>query len=490
MKHILLSVSEMYRADRLAMAAGIAGERLMEAAGWAVAREVRRHLPKGRIAVLCGPGNNGGDGFVVARLLAAEGWPVRLALLGTLEALSGDAAIMAERWGGAVEPLAPSSLDGCVGVVDALFGAGLSRPLDGPVGAVIEEIGRRRLPVIAVDVPSGVHGDSGAVLGIAPDCVATVTFFRKKPGHCLMPGRAKCGRVVVADIGIPDAVLGQITPACAENGPAAWSLPRLDPAGHKYARGHVLVLGGGAMTGAARLASRAARRVGAGLATIAAPASALAIYRAGDPGTMVIEDEPFDAVLADQRRNAMVLGPGAGVGPETAERVLAALAAGRACVIDADALTSFAGRSQTLFAAVSERAVLTPHDGEFKRVFGDLGGCRLERARHAARLSGAVVLLKGPDTVVAHPDGRATITTDAPPDLATAGAGDVLAGMIAGLLAQGMAGFEAASAGAWLHGRAAAALGTGLIAEDLPEALPAVLRRLRPICSDRSESSR
>ncbi|MDO8608302.1 MAG: NAD(P)H-hydrate dehydratase [Phaeospirillum sp.] len=474
----LLTVRQMYRADALAMAGGVAGGRLMEAAGWAVAREARRRFTRGRIAILCGPGNNGGDGFVAARLLERAGWAVRLSLLGRVEALTGDAALMAARWRGRIGELSEDSLRGCSGVIDALFGAGLIRPLDGAAKAVIGEIGRRRLPVIAVDVPSGVHGDTGEVMGTAPHCVATVTFFRKKPGHCLMPGRRHCGVVVVADIGIPAAVLEEIAPRFAENGPGRWSLPHPAEDGHKYARGHVLVAGGAAMTGAARLAAGAARRIGAGLVTIAAPAEALATYRAGDPGVIVVEDSPFEAVLADPRRNVALLGPGGGAGEDLAGRTLAALATGRACVIDADALGSFSGQPDQLFAALSDTVVLTPHDGEFQRLFGTLAGSRLDRALAAAARSGAVVLLKGPDTVVAHPDGRATITTDAPPDLATAGSGDVLAGMIAGLLAQGLDAFAAANAAVWLHGRAARAVGCGLIAEDLAEALPAVIALL------------
>lgn len=476
----VLSVAEMYRADALAMAGGIAGERLMEAAGHAVTRELRRRFRPCRVAVLCGPGNNGGDGFVVARLLVRAGYVVRLALLGEVRNLKGDAALMAERWDGAVEPLSAEVLQRADVVVDALFGAGLARPLDGVAAEVIAEIGRRGLPVIAVDVPSGVDGDTGAILGCAPTVVATVTFFRKKPGHLLLPGRLRCGDVVVADIGIPAAVLAEVEPPVAENGPAVWGdrfpWPAVD--GHKYDRGHAVVVGGETMTGAARLAARAARRVGAGLATIAAPAGALATYRAGEPGTIVASLDDFAGLLADGRKNAWALGPGGGVGAALRERVLAVLAAGRAAVLDADALTSFADAPSQLFAALSPRAVLTPHDGEFARLFGPVAGSRLERARQAAGRAGAVVLLKGPDTVVAHPDGRAVITANAPPTLATAGSGDVLAGLIVGLLAAGLDGFAAAACGAWLHGAAAAAFGPGLIAEDLPEALPAVLAGL------------
>jgi len=465
----LLTVAEMSRADALAIALGIPGERLMEAAGWAVARQAAHRLPRGRIAILCGPGNNGGDGFVAARLLARRGWAVRVALLGERSALKGDAARMAARWTGPVEALSPASLDGCVGVIDALFGAGLSRPLDGIARTVIEEIITRRLPTIAVDVPSGIDGDSGEIRGAAADCVATITFFRKKPGHCLLPGRLKCGEIVVADIGIPDRILAEIAPAAAEA--VAHPPPRPEVDSHKYRRGHVLVVAGSTMTGAARLAALAARRIGAGLATIAAPAEAETALRAAEPGTLIAALDPFDALLADPRRNAIVIGPGAGRGAATAERALAILATARAAVLDADALTSFADSPERLFAALSPEVVLTPHDGEYRTLFGHRDGSRLVRARDAAAQSGAVVLLKGPDTVIAHPDGRARIVTDAPPDLATAGSGDVLAGIIGGLLAQGLPPFEAAAAGAALHGRAARLAGRGMIAEDMMESL-------------------
>ncbi|MCR6631747.1 MAG: NAD(P)H-hydrate dehydratase [Magnetospirillum sp.] len=478
----VLSVAEMYRADALAVAGGVTGEQLMEAAGHAVAREVRRRFPPCRVAILCGPGNNGGDGFVAARLLERAGYPVRLALLGDVVNLKGDAARMAGRWRGRVEPLTPAVLDGAGVVVDALFGAGLARPPGGAAAEVIAELGLLLLPVIAVDVPSGVDGDTGAILGDAPDAVATVTFFRKKPGHLLLPGRLKCGEVVVADIGIPDTVLAEVEPPVAENAPSLWAKafpwPRAD--GHKYARGHVVVVGGAAMTGAARLAARAARRVGAGLATIAAPPEALAVYRAGDPGTIVVSLDDYAALLGDPRKNAVVLGPGGGTGEPMRARVLAALKAGKAAVLDADALTSFADAPRELFKALSANAVLTPHDGEFARLFGKAGGSRLERARQAAGRAGAVVLLKGADTVVAHPDGRAVINANAPPFLATAGSGDVLAGLIGGLLAAGMDAFDGAACGVWLHGAAAASVGPGLIAEDLADALPRVLAHLHP----------
>jgi NAD(P)H-hydrate epimerase len=479
----LLTVNEMYRADRAAAALGNPGERLMANAGAAIAREVCARWSPRPVAVLCGPGNNGGDGFVVARLLADAGWPVRLALLGPRSALKGDAARHAGRWSGAVEALAPDALDGAALVIDALFGAGLARPLEGAALAMVEAVKARRLDSVAVDVPSGVQGDSGAVLGDAIPARLTVTFFRRKPGHLLLPGRVLAGEVVVADIGIPESVLDDIAPRQFENDPAlwrdAWRWPQ--PGDHKYTRGHVVIAGGAHMTGAARLAARAAMRVGAGMATIATPPEALPIYAAAMPGVLTVpiaRRADFGHMLDDARKRAILVGPGNGVSDTTRAHVLAALATRRPVVLDADALTVFEGAADALGSAIRGPCVLTPHEGEFARLF-DPAGDKLTRARRAAAATGAVVLLKGADTVVAAPDGRAVIGTNAPPELATAGAGDVLAGIILGLLGQGMPTFAAAAAAVWLHGAAAASFGPGLIAEDLPDLLPRVLRELK-----------
>jgi NAD(P)H-hydrate epimerase len=482
----IVTVAEMARADALAIASGVPGLTLMEAAGEAVAREVRRRWPRGPVAVLCGPGNNGGDGFVAARLLQEAGWPIRLALLGERAALRGDAAAAAARWTGEIATLAPAILDGATVVVDALFGAGLARPLEGAAWAAVEAVNARRLPCLAVDLPSGVQGDSGQLLGAAPQATATVTFFRRKPAHLLLPGRALAGEVVVADIGIPAPVLDEIRPALVENTPALWldrfSWPRL--ADHKYRRGHLLIAGGEVMTGATRLAARAARRIGTGLVTLACTRASHPIYAADSAGliTAIADDDAgFAALLADTRRNALLIGPGHGVTPQTRQRTLAGLAAGKACVIDADVLTVFADRPHDLFDAAHSPCLLTPHEGEFARLFPDLAGLpgKVDRARQAAARAAMTVLLKGADTVIAAPDGRAAINGNAPPTLATGGSGDVLAGMAAGLMAQGLAPFEAAAAAAWLHGDAAAAFGPGLIAEDLSEQLPVSLARLR-----------
>jgi NAD(P)H-hydrate epimerase len=479
----LLTVEQSYRADAAAAALGIPGERLMANAGAAIAREVQARWSPRPVAVLCGPGNNGGDGFVVARLLAEAGWPVRVALLGRRAALKGDAARHAGRWTGAVEALAPDVLDGAALAVDALFGAGLARPLDGAALAMVEAVKARRLDTVAVDVPSGVQGDSGAVLGDAIPAKLTVTFFRRKPGHLLLPGRVLAGEVVAADIGIPESVLDAIAPAQFENDPAlwrgAWRWPQ--PGDHKYSRGHVVVVGGAHMTGAARLAARAAMRAGAGMVTIATPPEALPIYATAMPGVLtapIARRADFVHMLDDARKRAILVGPGNGVSDTTRAHALAALATRRPVVIDADALTVFEGAADSLGSAIRGPCVLTPHEGEFARLF-DPAGDKLSRARRAAAATGAVVLLKGADTVVAAPDGRAVIGTNAPPDLATAGAGDVLAGFILGLVGQGMPPFDAAAAGAWLHGAAAACFGPGLVAEDLPDLLPRVLRDLR-----------
>ncbi len=481
----VLTVEEMYKADAAAIAGGVPGIELMESAGTAIAREIRRRWRPRPIAVLCGPGNNGGDGFVVARLLADQGWPIRLGLLGAVEKLKGDAAVNAARWNGGVRPLDPSLLDGDPLVVDALFGAGLARPPEGIAARMIETIDGLHLDCVAVDVPSGVHGDTGEILGAAPTCVLTVTFFRPKPGHLLLPGRTLCGDLVVADIGIPETVLPDIAPKTFVNGPGLWQqrFPWPTSGGNKYSRGHALLLGGGEMTGAARLAAGSARRIGAGLVTVAAPGEAVGIYSAGRPGTIVApigDDAAFESLIADERKNALLLGPGAGISAQTRRRVLAALGTGRPCVLDADALTVFRDDPGTLFDAISGPCLLTPHEGEFARLFRS-GGNKPARAREAARSSGATLLLKGADTVIASVDGRVAINTNAPPNLATAGSGDVLAGMIVGLLAQNMETFDAGCAAVWLHGQVASTFGPGLIAEDLIDGLPTALRGLNRV---------
>ncbi len=492
----LLTNSEMAEADRRTIASGVPGIRLMERAGEAVADAVRtRYRAGSRIIVVAGPGNNGGDGFVAARFLAARGYRVEVALLGEIARLKGDAALAAAAWSGPLVEAAPRALEGADVIIDALFGAGLDRPVEGLPRAMIEAMNAQSSPVIAVDLPSGINGSSGAVLGLAVEATQSVTFFRKKPGHVLLPGRLYCGPVSVADIGIAESVLTDLRPQAFENIPALWAadFPRPQEAGHKYDRGHAVIASGPSWsTGAARLAARGALRAGAGLVTIASPREALAVNAASNLAIMVRPVDGADELarfLDDRRLNAFAIGPGAGVGEETCALVLAALAGERAVVLDADAITSFGSDPERLGRALMDRGragrdtVMTPHEGEFSRFFGALdskteAGTKLDRARLAAALTGAIVLLKGADTVVAAADGRAAIAANAPAYLATAGAGDVLTGMITGLLAQGMPAFEAAAAAVWLHGEAARTFGPGLISEDLPECLPRVYRTL------------
>jgi len=480
----LLTTAECGAADRLALAAGTSGITLMENAGAAVAAEIIRRWRVRSAVVLCGPGNNGGDGFVVARVLARAGWRVRLGLLGERDQLRGEARHHAGLWRDQVELVSPALLAGAGVVVDALFGAGLSRPVEGPAAETLRAAAQAHLPIVAIDVPSGVQGDTGADLG-AVQAALTVTFFRKKPGHLLLPGRTLSGELVVADIGIDARVLESIGPTVFENGPGLWqgALPRFSASGNKFSRGHALVFGGPVMTGAARMAARAAARAGAGLTTIAAPERAWAVYAAALTSIMVQPlAQPADLapLLADTRITGMLIGPGAGITADTRAHALAMLGTGRPVVLDADAISVFKEAPDDLFAAITGPCVMTPHEGEFRRIFNEAGD-KLTRTRAAARLSGAVVVLKGSDTVVAAPDGRAVINSNAPETLATAGSGDVLGGIILGLLTQGMEPFLAASAGVWMHGAAAAAFGPGLLAEDLPDLLPPVLRGLQAL---------
>ena len=491
----LLTVAQSYAADRAAMVAGIDGTTLMARAGAAVADAAIKMVTgagNGPVVILCGPGNNGGDGFVAARLLAERGWPVRLGLLGRREDLCGDAAWAAAGWTGPVLPAHPDLVADAILIIDALFGAGLNRDLDGMALDLVRAMAGAGRPILAVDVPSGVNGDDGAVRGAVAPATRTITFVRRKPGHLLLPGRVLCGEVSVADIGITAPMVTGLRPTHWANGPELWGplfpWPRLD--GHKYARGHLLMLGGTRMTGAGRLAARAALRIGAGLVTLACDPAASLTYSLSLASLIVAPVETgadFRELLADPRRNALLLGPGAGVMAGAAdilrESTLTALAAGRRGVLDADIFTVFAGDLGALRSSgLSADWVLTPHEGEFRRLFGDLPGGRLARAQAAARQAGAVLLLKGPDTVIAHPDGRVIINDNAPPDLATAGSGDVLSGLLAGLLTQGMPAFEAAAAAAWIHGESGRLAGPGLIADDLPENIPAILRQLKRAC--------
>jgi len=476
----ILSVAEARAADRTVETHGVASLTLLENAGASVARAVAERFEPQPVLVLCGPGLNGGDGYVAARELQARGYSVRIAALA--EPRGGDALHARRAWGGPVEPLATDLKEARL-VIDALFGAGLGRPLDGAAAGTLEACEARGLPIVAVDLPSGLPGDADKPLGYAPKCRLTVTFHRKKPAHVLHPARTFCGDVVVADIGIPAAATPEVK--LWENLPDLW-LDKFHwpaPDAHKHARGRLGVVSGGlSHTGAARMAARAGLRAGAGLVKLFCPLDAVSLNAPHLEAVMLQGfDTDQDLGEAASALDAAVIGPAAGLGDPTIANLFALARTGAALVVDADALTVFREDPEELFAVLDRDDVLTPHAGEFERVFpGLLAGSpeRIAATRAAAVKAQSVVLLKGPDTVVAAPDGRASVNTTTSRWLATAGSGDVLAGIIGSLLAQGMGSFEAASAGAWLHGAAAAHAGPGLIAEDLPELLAPVLREL------------
>lgn len=483
----LLTPKQMALADSLAIAGGVPALTLMENAGQRVVDAVVAQFSKSSVVVFCGPGNNGGDGFVIARLLKAAGWPVTVALFGARDALRGDAGVNAAAWDGELIEAAPEALEGQSLIIDALLGAGLDRDVKGRLADLIAAINACDVPVVSVDVPSGLDGATGLVRGVAVHADLTVTFFRKKPGHVLQPGRLLCGDLVLGDIGIPDAVLHEIASGVFENSPTLWALPNPVAGDHKYERGHSVVVSGGPLaTGAARLAAVSALRAGAGLVSVAGSHEALMIHATHLTAIMLRafhDAAQLASLLEDKRLNSVVIGPAAGVGPITHQNALAVLDSGAAAVLDADAITSFKGDSAGLFSSIKKRkkrpVVLTPHDGEFERIFTHLPGDKLSRAKAAAELSGATIVLKGSDTVIAAPDGWAAINSNAPATLATAGSGDVLAGIISGFLANGMSGPMAAAAGVFIHGEAANAFGgAGLIADDLPALIPEVLQRI------------
>jgi hydroxyethylthiazole kinase-like uncharacterized protein yjeF len=489
----LLTADEMRRAEQITIDSGTPALTLMENAGRGVTEEVVRRFARGsKVSVLCGPGNNGGDGFVCARTLRERGYQVRLALICKPDELGPDSKEMARRWDEQIEPLVPRAIEGAEVIVDAILGSGLKGPVNGVVGEIIEQVNERELPVVAIDVPTGIDSTFGNIQGVAFKAVSTVTFFRRKTGQVLLPAKRYCGDVRAVDIGIPNTVLSEIVPQNFVNEPDFWLrfFPRLKPDGHKYDRGHAVIVSGPMeSTGAARLGARAALRVGAGVVSVATSKAAFYINAAQLTSIMVSAYEGAGGlaeILTDTRRNAVLIGPGAGATAETRENVAAVLSSEATVVIDAEGLTAFEANPQELFALIQQRpapTILTPHKGEFDAIFPELGNAesKLEQAKRAAEISGAVVVFKGPDTVVSAPDGLSAITEGSPPWLATAGTGDVLAGLIVGLCAQGMSPLDAAVAGVWIHSDIARTVGPGMIAEDMAPMLPALLQRLNKL---------
>jgi len=484
----VLTAAEMGKADASTIAGGIAGIRLMNAAGAAVAHRIVEEFKPCPVLVLCGPGNNGGDGFIIAQRLKKEGWQVRVACMVKRDALKDDSALAAKDWDGEIETLNSSlSVHKTSLIVDAIFGTGFNHALDLELVILFEKIRTRKIPVIAVDMPTGINTTTGTADPNTLKATLTVTFCRKKIGHLLLPGKIYCGKIIVADIGITDTIVESLNTTCFENNPALWlkTFPLPDAEGHKYARGHAVIYGGEKRTGAACLAAAAAQKIGAGLVTITSPAKTVPIYSSFRASIMVDECEgvvDIKTILRDERKNAVLIGPGAGMDKKLRQIVETALSFNKSGVLDADVFSVYQKNSKDLFSKLSPKYVLTPHEGEFERLFDIINGDKLDRALKAAKISNAIVLLKGSDTVIAAPDGTSVINTNAPPTLATAGSGDVLSGLITGLIAQGMPPFMAACAAVWLHGKAAQTYGLGLTAEDIVSMLPQVLNEIFSYC--------
>ena len=447
----------MYAADKETIAKIMPENDLVENAGFAAACQIAKKYGKQPVLVACGAGNNGADGFVAARVLSNRGYSVKVAFAGQKDKMSSACRFAAERFDGIVTPLSADCLRGFKGVVvDALFGIGLSRPIEGEPAAFIAALNASSLPVVSLDIPSGVFADTGAVSSAAVKADLTVTFCRPKPAHFLYPAKEYVGDLTVCPIGITDEIIANQHPRFIVNPP--FELPAPTPYDHKYSRGAVLVVGG-QMTGAARLAAQAARRFGAGLVkVVCAPENALP-YTLGDAG-LVVSTEPLETAVKDKKMSAIAFGMGFGLTEQTKAALEAVAKSGKPFVADADALAYVKDIPLS-------NAVITPHEGEFARLFPDLKGDKLSRALTAAETLGCAVVLKGADTVIAAPDGRAAIDANTSFYLATAGSGDVLSGIIAALLAKRLPPFEAACAGVFLHSAAGINTGKNLIAEDL-----------------------
>ena len=478
----VLNNEQMYQADMLAEQKNIHSLFLMESAGNSISIEIRKRWTKSRILIICGPGNNGGDGFVVARLMRKLGWPVKVILYGEEKKLTGDIAVNANRWkesGGNIDTLDTDLIIWSDIIVDALFGTGLSRRLDNRINYFFSEININNKICVAVDIPSGISGNTGNALDNSNypfndnilKCDLTVTFFRPKIGHLLLPAKDYCGELVVTDIGIPEDIIGNIDTKILINHPS--EIDKIFPSimDHKYNRGYLAVFGGN-MPGAAKLASISALRIGSGLVSIFAENEMRDFYISEYPELIFNDLSLWEKQIDDSKINALVLGPGYEKAPETVDLVLNALKKELPIVLDAGAITSFSGKADLLISSISESdsdVVLTPHMGEFSNVFGiNLNyNSKIDIALDLAKKTNSTLVLKGNDTIIVNYKEDVFISNNAPPWLATAGSGDVLAGMIGGLLAQGMDGLSAARNAVWIHGEVAKLAGKGMIASDL-----------------------
>ena len=485
----ILTADEMKQADAATIASGTSGFSLMIAAGQAVASQIAEKVETPcPVLVLCGPGNNGGDGFIAAAQLKKRGWPVRVACLVKKSALTGNTAKAAALWTETVEDLNSNlSVRDVRLVVDALFGTGFQGTIDPEIITLFDKLRARKAEVIAVDMPSGINATTGDMAQGLLKADLTVTFCRRKVAHMLYPSRLACGKIIRADIPVRDETIAGLKSQTFENHPSLWlkNFPLPTVQDHKYDRGHVAVYGGNVRTGAACLAAMASQKIGAGLVTIISKPDNRNLYAACRASIMVDvwnDMEEFKFIMRDARKNSVIIGPGAG--SDIKDVVLTALSFNKSGVLDADVFSAFKDQPQELFSRLSTRYVLTPHAGEFERLFGPMEGNKLDRARSAAQKSNAIILLKGPDTIIAAPDGTAVISLNGPPTLATAGSGDVLSGLIGGLVAQGMPTFMAACAGCWLQGEAAKIHGLGLTAEDIIYHISQVLNSLFHVPAD------
>jgi NAD(P)H-hydrate epimerase len=487
MSYEILSNEQMANADRITIDSGVKGFDLMQNAGNKASNVILERYKACKVIILCGPGNNGGDGFIIAQRLLEKDFSVDVYSLIKIENYKGDALLAAKEYKGEILGLSDLEIKNYELVVDALFGTGFSKELDKELQNIFIKIKQASIPVVAIDIPSGVNGSNGETSNNCCNADLTITFCRKKIGHVLMPGMEMCGDVIVCDIGIPDSSVKTAGYDLIENNQSLWKnyLKAKKSSDNKYNYGHCVIFGGSSLTGAARLAAEAAMRIGAGLCTISCNKDISQVYRTAEPHVMVNDWEhcsSFVEFFNDSKRNAALIGPGAGVelGNDLADVVIKCCSlSDKAVVLDADAITVFKNDYKKLYKALHKECVLTPHEGEFKRIFPSLeNDNRIDKCKKAAKLSNAVVLLKGADTIIADPDGRAVVNINGTPDLATGGSGDILAGLIVGLMAQGIPAFESACIGAFIHGKASQIIGHGLVASDIPNKIPEILSEM------------
>ena len=479
MKQQIVTTQQMIESEACAIISGISELTLMENAGKAVAQYVEEHYNNNHtILILCGPGNNGGDGFVIARLLHNIGYKISIAHYKTDKISPNMKHMMDKAKNIEILDLLNDQINFDTDIIiDALFGTGISRAFS--LTKIVHYIANSPAKIIAVDIASGINSDTGEIMQNAIKADITITFAAKKLGHLLNPGKLYSGLVIAKDIGVD--ISTKYT--AYENSPTLWNIPHIEYESHKYSRGFAIINGGDIQcTGAARLAAKAAQRSGAGVVTLASPLNAAHIYHSSLMSVMVKQydsEQSFTQILSDKRISSILLGPGNGVNSETKQKILTALKHITRCILDADALTVFQDDHELLFENIKDsQVVMTPHEGEFHKLFPTCTGDKVIRAFDAAKLSNSIIVLKGNDTIIASPSGHVAVNSNAPSTLATAGSGDVLAGIITGLSSTGLDLFDCACAATWIHAECANYFGIGLIAEDIIDMIPKVLQNL------------